>query len=224
MAKPPLKFKKGMAVIKLPLENPEHACVIRIIHADKSFAYGSDQNKYHQSNGRCSGRKVLNHKDIIQLPPFGYSAEEEAERLRNIATRNKEFELEQLEHQQSVQRNSQIEAQQHALETFAAYKSNWKKARNVKTSLGRLKTLEFQIEGQYKGDVATCVMLILIKPQNNAFVGYGAILAGITSDLYVDTLARHASVEVSGETIPETVGNLILKATQICLGHHKSVA
>ena len=61
-------------------------------------------NKYHQSNGRCSGRKILDKKDIIQLPPFGFSAEEESERIRNIALRNKEIELEHLAAQETQQK------------------------------------------------------------------------------------------------------------------------
>lgn len=207
-----LKFKKGTRVIKLPLENPENALVIKITKADKDFAYGSDGNKYHQSNGRCSGRKVLDKKDTIQLPPFGFSADEEADRIRNIALRNKEIELEQLKHQEIEQKNTLVEAQKHAVNEFKLHKGIWDKARRIKTPLGTFKVIVIQYEGQYKGDIATCAMLVWIQGAKKQYKGYAAILMGIESELYNEVLPRHFTLEADGTKIAEVVGSLILQA------------
>jgi len=207
-----LKFKKGAAVVKLPLENPGHALVIKITSADPKFAYGSDGNKYHQSNGRCAGRKVLGKKDCIKLPPFGYSAEEEAERTRNIATRNKELEIEESVQQQQRIQQSLIEERKQALEAFKSHKASWNKARRIKTPLGQLRVVVLQFEGQFKGEITHCAILTWIQEHDQTILGYGAVLSGIESKLYPTILPRHFSLEANGSTIPEVIGALILKA------------
>lgn len=205
------KFKQGMLVVKIPLEDQGQALAMKITRADKDFAYGKDGNKYHQSNGRCAGRKIFNKKDIIQLPPFGYSAEDEAERIRNIAIRNKEIELENLERRQTQLKNISLEEQKRSLEAFNSFKGVWTKAERFKTPLGTFRVVVLQFEGQYKNDITHCSALIWLKKQKGGYIGSAAVLIGIESELYPDILSRHFSIEMKGKTKPEVVGALFLK-------------
>ena len=205
------KFKKGMVVIKLPLEDSEHAQAMKIVKADKDFAYGKDGKQYHQSNGRCTGRRIFNKKDIIQLPPFGYTAEEEAERLRNIAIRNKEIEQENLEYENAQLKNILLEEQKRAQNEFILFKDTWSKAKQIKTPLGTFKVVVIQFEGQYKNDITHCTVLIWLRKQETGYIGYAATLMGIESDIYPDILSRHFSIEETGKTKPEVIGKIFLK-------------
>ena len=207
------QFKKGSNVVKLPLENPADASVVRVIRADASFAYCSDGNKYAQNNGRCSGRRVMGKKDIIKLPPFGYTAEEEAERLRNIALRGQEVALELASYQQQTESLRQAECQREALELFAQHQASWKRARRAKTPLGTLRLVILQSPGKFCGEIVTSAVTVLVKkaPLSDGkpgYFAYGAILSSIDSSLYNVPLMRLLTTESEGHTIAEAVGNL----------------
>jgi hypothetical protein len=207
------QFKKGSSVIKLPLENPADALVIRVIRADASFAYCSDGNKYSQSNGRCSGRRVMGKKDIIKLPPFGYTVEEEMERLKNIAIRGQEVALELANYQQQNESLYQAECRREALELFTQHQDSWKKARRIKTPLGTLRLVILQAPGKFCGEVVTSAVTVLVKKAplsngNPGYLAYGTVLSSIDSNLYNVPLMRLLTTESEGHTIAEAVGIL----------------
>jgi len=204
------RFKKGMVVVKLPLEDAEHATVIKVARSDKQFAYCSDGNKYAQSNGRCSGRCVLGKKDIILLPPFGYSAEEEAERRRNVAIRQREAEEDQLKYEQEKAKDLAKEQAVGNLAVFQQFKDVWKKAKRVKTPLGDIRIVSITLSGTYCGESAINVfMLLLNKKQEHGktvFTASGANILELTSNLYDAPITRLFTIHVCGATKNEAIG------------------
>ena len=82
---------------------------------------------------------------------------------------------------------------------------------NKKRLWGRFKVVVIQYDGQYKGDAATCAILVWIQKAKNQCQGYGAVLMGIESEFYNETLPRHFTLEANGATVAEVVGSLILQ-------------
>lgn len=215
------RFKRGTRVIKLPLEEEINACVIKVVKSDGTFAYCCDGNKYSQSTGRRSGRCVLNKKDIIKLPPFGYSAEEEAERLRNIAIRNQEIAMEEEQFTETKKLEEKAELRQTSLEVFEEHKRAWQRAKKIRTPLGDVRLLTISHSGKFYGDTVQRVILVMIKRKaleyasgikKQGYVALGSMMVGIQCDLHKDTIVRSYSIEGEGTTIQEAVGSLISMA------------
>lgn len=210
-----IRFKKGISVVKFPLEDPELATVVKVTKADKQYAYCSDGNKYAQSNGRCHGRCVLGKKDIILLPPFGYSAEEEAEKQKNIATRKKELKLEQAEYEAEKAAKVQRDIFNANVELFQKHRHVWIKAKKIKTVLGIVRLVSLSLPGAYCGEISHNVFMILLnKTRENEqlkYVASGANIVELASSLHNDALRRLFTIQTAGSTQAEAVGAFFSK-------------
>ena len=194
----------------MPLENAEQAIVVKITRVDKQFVYCNDGNKYAKTNGRCPGRCILGKKDVILVPPFGYSAEEEAEKRRNIAIRQREAEEEEHKYEQEKAKDTAKEQSAQNLTVFQKFKDSWTKAKRIKTALGNIRIVSLSVSGVYCGEAANNVfMLLLNKKQEDGktiYVASGANILELTSNLYDAPIMRLFTIQVTGKTKNEAVG------------------